>query len=1267
MPGSAAVANDQDSREFRGTPRYRVERTLGRGGMGTVYQIWDAERGLELALKTLHSADPTWLVQFKNEFRLVADLAHRNIARLYDLETHDGQWFFTMELLHGADLLGFVRRTGDGAAALAQGSAPVHAPPASNPGSAGPTAPLATPAAKGAATASSPGAATAPTLTASQATPWQPGRASAPRHDRPFAEQVDEHRLREMLFQLASALDALHARGVVHRDVKPSNVLVDGTGRLVLLDFGIAAAVPLPGATIDRRVIGTPAFMAPEQIRGEPVGPAADWYALGGLLFCALTGGRPFTGSTAEMLTAKQAGAHPGAASLRTPGVPDDLDWLCSSLLQPRAEDRPDATEVLQLLRSAAHHVPTGSPRRAEVFVGRGEQRRWLAAALHDSRDAGVCVALRGPSGIGKSALVHEFLRTDAAAATILAGRCHERENVPFKALDALVDQLAQLLAALPPAERDALLPDEAALIGRLFPVLAPLTTGPRQEERAGRTPAQARRHGFLVLRQLLERLATRQALVLVVDDLQWADADSLDLLAVLLGGEGACPCALFLLVMRDDGAAVGAADALLAGLPAARVRRLTLGGLDAAEQDQLLRAIGGQPAHVTEETAGNPLLITELARFAARHGTRTAAPLTFREALVSRLEELSAMPRALLTLAAVAGEPVPLSVLAAAGEHDLLRGEDALRTLRAEQLVRIVQPGADPWIAAAHDQIRTVVSEVLPPERRRDEHRALAGALERSRHGRPEALARHWLAAGEPAAASAHFQRAAEHAARQLAFARAVEFYGQALTHGDLSAPARAGLLQQCADALVHAGRITAAAEHYRRAAELTDRADLRQELLRRTAEEYLRSGQIEPGRELLRQVLREERVLLPRRRAGVVALLLREWATLVIRRYRPSRRRRHRISSARNRRLRLLFAASGGLLGADLLRGGALAFRHMREAAWAGDDEALGYGLSLTVISLSSRGAPEAPRTTELMGELRALASQTAAPRLRAYVDFAEGVRAMLAGRLRAARAHLGDAARQFAHIPDSKFELLNCHQYRFACSWILGDFAPIASELGGFVAEAEQSEDQLARAVFFAQQPYRCLISDQPEAARQWLARALASCPVEPGIRHFGYVAQSLFLLNYLGRGAEALAFAGAWERKLQRALVFNTLPGRAMFYARVGVAALQADRPAVTRRAHRRLAAAGPQWGGPARAYLRAALARRDGASKQHYRRLLEAAIATAESAEQGFWTHAVRYRLGCAAADRGLIEAALSWAGEQQIRAPERWFDAFAPP
>jgi serine/threonine protein kinase len=166
---------------FEGDERFELRRLVGEGGMGLVYEAYDRERDLVVALKTLRAVEPNALYRLKTEFRARADLDHRNLVRLGELHHARGHWFFTMELVDGVSFLDHVRD------------------------------PLAV----------------------------SLGVAAEPGAEPPLPGTFHDERLRDGLRQLALGLEALHRAGKVHRDLKPSNVLVTRKGRVVVLDFGL--------------------------------------------------------------------------------------------------------------------------------------------------------------------------------------------------------------------------------------------------------------------------------------------------------------------------------------------------------------------------------------------------------------------------------------------------------------------------------------------------------------------------------------------------------------------------------------------------------------------------------------------------------------------------------------------------------------------------------------------------------------------------------------------------------------------------------------------------------------------------------------------------------------------------------------------------------------------------------------------------------------------------------------------------------------------
>ncbi|HSN98036.1 MAG TPA: serine/threonine-protein kinase, partial [Candidatus Nanopelagicales bacterium] len=407
--------------DFAGTARFEVVREIGLGGAGVVYEVFDRERSGRVALKVLRALDAEGRLRFKTEFRSLQDLHHPNLVSLGELHEQDGQLFLTMELVRGVDFVVYVREHEQGDVE----------PPSSlrSVDGAGP-----------------------PPLTPEP----EPERTSRRR------PSFDEARLRGALAQLLQGLCALHDARKVHRDIKPSNVLVTAGGRVVILDFGLITDSDAPRR--HDQAEGTAHFIAPEQADGLPVGPAADMYSVGVMLYLALTGEYPFRGSPSMALRLKRWVAPPPPGEI-TPGLPPDLEQLCVELLRIDPAARPSAREMLRRLHVAPleDDLPEISLRQA--FVGREQELAELTQAFAEAR-AGRATAelVEGESGVGKSALLRRFLVRIAGEALVLTGRCHERESVPYKALDGLIDALSLHLAALPARDAQALLPPDAAL-----------------------------------------------------------------------------------------------------------------------------------------------------------------------------------------------------------------------------------------------------------------------------------------------------------------------------------------------------------------------------------------------------------------------------------------------------------------------------------------------------------------------------------------------------------------------------------------------------------------------------------------------------------------------------------------------------------------------------------------------------------------------------------------------------------------------------------
>ncbi|WP_437984536.1 protein kinase domain-containing protein [Sorangium sp. So ce117] len=524
--------------------RFQIVRRLGAGGFGIVYEAIDRERGERVALKALARVGASALYRFKREFRALADVTHDNLVRLHELIGSGDEWFFTMELVRGVDWLTHVRGQGAAGGAASWSSLTSTAPPDE-------------------------GIDLDATLEEPVERPPAPSPAGAACAE--ARADADLKRVRSSLVQVARALQAVHAARLVHRDVKPSNVLVTAEGRAIVLDFGIASRLSTSGsgqsATDAEQLVGTPRYMAPEQVGASAAAPSADWYALGVMLFEALAGRPPFTGTSIEVLAEKQRSAPPRLRDV-APWAPDDLADLVADLLCAAPERRPSGAEVVRRLGAAGDlaaappdpAAPVGrggrGPSRAavEAPATRPRELEALAGALARVREGQPgLVLVQGAAAADGGALVRAFLDGEAGDALVLEGRCHEREQVPFRALDGVIDALSRHLVRTPPGEAAALMPRGAAALARVFPVLArvpavrasPPLPAPRSGAEEGEERLRAR--ASAALRDLLGRISDRRAVVVFIDDAHGGDAESASLLAEIMASPD--PAALLLIV----------------------------------------------------------------------------------------------------------------------------------------------------------------------------------------------------------------------------------------------------------------------------------------------------------------------------------------------------------------------------------------------------------------------------------------------------------------------------------------------------------------------------------------------------------------------------------------------------------------------------------------------------------------------------------------------------------------------------------------------
>jgi energy-coupling factor transporter ATP-binding protein EcfA2 len=585
------------------------------------------------------------------------------------------------------------------------------------------------------------------------------------------------------LLDLARVLGWLHGNRLIHRDIKPDNALIDGAGRLVLLDFGLALHLSghEPTGTISA---GTPGYMAPEQISSQAaVNAAADWYAVGAMVYEALTGRLPFAGSVMQVLAAKTS-ADPAAPSSIAPGTPAAWNELCLKLLAREPASRPDAAGVLRWL---GENEETAVQVAAEgEFFGRGPTLRQLLDAC-ECASAGMpaVVELTGPSGFGKSKILDVFARATwhyYPDAVLLRGRCFENESLPFKALDALMDDLSRYLRHLGSRAGRLIVP-EIALLARLFPVLQrvdAIAAAMRNQPVRVSNVAELRRQAFHGFASLLKHLASERLVVLCLDDVHWGDTDSAALFQHLFSRRPIPPIALIASYSAGEPAPefIRLWRGYLAAAPyPIRVTSVPVGPLDADSAGQLARALLARHGIADEEAAsflaaqsgGNPLLLEELAADLKRgqHSGANRGRLTLAELLQDRISRLSNATREFLKLLAAVGEPLPEDVLVRRLPSQA-EGSGVVSNLVSEHLVRRRSSGGLQELEIQHSRIREAILENLPEAERRAAHVRIAEALIASDRADLGMIAIQFARGGDTVRAAEYSEKAAAIGARQ-------------------------------------------------------------------------------------------------------------------------------------------------------------------------------------------------------------------------------------------------------------------------------------------------------------------------------------------------------------------------------------------------------------------------------------------------------------------------------------------------------------------
>lgn len=809
---------------------YEILEKLGEGGFGIVYKGRHTESGQLAAIKTIRLTQSFSIASIRREIMLLAHLKHPGVVPIIEQGLEQGRPWYAMQFIKGPRLLDYCRSTlahgrfnnsgaltptptGELFAELSHqaGNVPEQAPPLT---------PTPTP--------------TQPPFDLQLFQSSQSGTVDPTDFANltqiasfPLLPQLSSESLKRVLrvcAHLCEALAFIHAQGVIHRDLKPSNVLLTEEGMPILVDFGLTAF--WGGRDVLKTIgggWGTAAYMCPEQIIGETLDVRADLYSFGCLMYQLLTGRPPFLGVTGQLIMQQHLNVAPMPASSLVGGIPAELDCILDRLLRKERQYRLGyAGDVAQQLYQLLGLAPTSLETEEAPYlyrpalVGRQDALQELCSRVDqlDFKRGGI-VLLGGESGVGKTRLLEEFVRRIGTQGLLqLPGSClplgaeQQRTQalaLPFYPLKHPMGVLVDRCLECGPSYTHRLFGNRANVLLPCFPELANLPGVAQSGPPPSLSPEEERRRLLVAMMGLLEVLSQEQPVVLLLDDLQWADELTLELLVKLAGSVQVSQQRLLLIgTYREE----EATEALLRLTQASGVRKLHLGRLDTPAVASIIRdmlAIQDVPAEfvqqLTHVSAGNPFFISEYLRVGVTEGLirRTRDGLwhlelpslkdaeqtlarSIPEALVAlihrRLQALESSHLQLVQAAAVMGRDCPAEVLEWLCEQRGWPWVEGLQQLLRRQILEETGTGNLRFI---HDKLREAAYDLLTPAQRRRLHCGVAEGLERFAEATPPAygnIGRHWQEGGQLARAAQCYLQDARRARRAEQFREAIRLY---------------------------------------------------------------------------------------------------------------------------------------------------------------------------------------------------------------------------------------------------------------------------------------------------------------------------------------------------------------------------------------------------------------------------------------------------------------------------------------------------------
>jgi tetratricopeptide (TPR) repeat protein len=730
---------------------FRIIDQLTSGGSGVIYRAVHRQTGEPAALKSVRLARSGLLESIRREIHALAGIRHPGIVRVIDHGVERGLPWYAMEMLAGLTLR-----------------------------------------------------------------EWSHSQE----------QPVPLSRVLTVIYRLCSPLAYLHGEGIVHRDLKPDNVLVRPDGRPVILDFGLLAQfggeLSREVLAVDPGVAGTLRYMAPEQILGKLVDARTDLYSLGCILYELLTGQPPFKGRLPMQLFSAHLHETPRPPVELNLSIPTELNELVLRLLTKDRRDRPgyaDDVAATLIRLGAKDETDVGAPRpRPYLYrpglTGRESQLDSLRLHLKPLQEGtGGLVLLSGESGVGKTRLAMELAR-DAydAKIMVMTGECQQSGGQPLEALRKALQAIADHCRERGPAETERVLGARAKILAAYEPALAGLPDLDTYPEPVTLDPVAARHRLFGYLIQTLTTLTTQQPLLLILDDLQWADDLVIGFLEQVArsSAEEQMPILVVGAYRPEEASDALQILGMLGGPSLLTIDRLDQDSVAEMASDMLglTRTPASLSRYLYRHSNGNPFFVAEYLRTAVVEGLLwrdgmgswqvadaggaavkesdfEALPLpgSLRDLVSQRFQGLSPVASRIVFAAAVAGREVEVELVKAMTQVTEVELMEALDELSRRQLLALSESGA---LRFHHTQIQEVAYQSQSEDELEQQHRLAVEAIKSiwSDELAPHAaeLAVHSDRSGAVAEAAEWYLQAGKRAAGQYAAAESLTYLSRSL-----------------------------------------------------------------------------------------------------------------------------------------------------------------------------------------------------------------------------------------------------------------------------------------------------------------------------------------------------------------------------------------------------------------------------------------------------------------------------------------------------